>query len=325
MTKKNRFLKFACAITGDDFDLLVMEPVPSRRKVKLLALSVFLPTFIWAVSGFLLAQKILNLDLLTSIFISLGASLLIFSLERVIIMGPSKRIVRNMRIVLGIVIALLGAFVTDNVIFHNDLMGQLNEMKITAGNQAAAQIEQELKPERARLDSLLALAYNNWQSALAAAAAEADGTGGSGRKGVDAITRLKLSNAQRLEREYRDAREQRKHFDITKEAKIAEARLKAEKTYENPGLLTMIKTSVRFIFSHWVVAIIYLLFLLLIGLIEIIPVTLKFYLDETSYEKKIAAMEKISERRLEMVLNLPATQKLSTSHRQEYTSVQQFN
>lgn len=325
MTKKKIFLKWACAITGDDFDLLVQEAVPSRRKVLLLAYSAFLPTFTWAVTGYLLAYKILNFNQINALFTSLVLAFLIFSLERIIIMSPKSKLLFGARFLLGGIIALLGAFITDSVIFHNDLMGHLNEMKIAAGNQAEDREKLKLLHEQARLDSLMALMHNNWQNALAAAAAEADGTGGSGRKGVDAITRLKLQNASRLEKEYLNARDQRNLFERYKEARIKEARQKAEKTFENPGLLTMAKATVQFVVTDSVVLFVYFLFLSLIILIEIIPVSLKFYLHETTYDEKIRIMEEVSLRRLEMVLNPPLMLKFFTKGRTNNIEAQHFN
>ena len=51
-------LKFACTITGDDYQMLKSETTPSRKKVTALAMAVFVPTLMWFMTGFLMVYAV---------------------------------------------------------------------------------------------------------------------------------------------------------------------------------------------------------------------------------------------------------------------------
>jgi len=295
-------LKFFCAITGDDYQMLVNDTPESRKKVSGLASCIFVPVIIWYAIGFLLATQILNLGLLNGLIVATVLAFLIFLIERNIIMAEGKKAIKWFRIILGIFIALLGAVFLDEIIFHDDIEIQLELMGAEKTAALVNELDMEYKPlvEAALLET--AQKQHEWQSALAEAMREADGTGGSGRKGVDAITRIKLDAAETLRLEYEKARADQESLLQRIEKQKGEIRSEANH-FAEAGLLTRVKALFTMVFSDWAMGIIYFLLTGFLFSMEFLVVIMKNNWRKTNYEYKLELIEEIGRKRMEKIRN----------------------
>jgi len=295
-------LKVFCKITGDDYKILATETPESRKKVIAQGTVIFIPVIIWFVIGFLVSTKIMELNVSNGLLIGFILGLLIFILERTIIMAHGKRIINWFRIILGIVIAALGAIFLDEIIFAADIEHQIHKMQ----NKKLADTENDVKN---LYDNQLAIAkdeaskrYSDWQSAMTLAIREADGTGGSGRRGISNITNLKMNVAEDLKIQYEKALEQYELLISAQEKDLSEATIATNSQNYN-GILIRVKALFQLVFSDWVMALIYGLFTLFLFSMEFLVVLIKIGWQKTNYERRLEMIEEIGKRRMEMMLN----------------------
>jgi hypothetical protein len=276
------------------------ETPESRKKVAALATVVFVPVIIWFVIGYLMSTQIMELTNLYGLFVAIVLAFLIFLLERTIIMANGNWWIKGFRIFLGLVIAFLGAIFLDEIVFHKDIEHQLAEMQRIDNLQAVEQIDiqfaDEISVSRQNLDRL----YTDWQNAVDDARKEADGTGGSGQRGVDGIARLKLDAAQNLKVEYDRALSSHESM-LTRIEDIKNA-IRNNQNISNDGLLIRVKALFSLVLNDWVMALIYGLFTLFLFSMEFLVVMIKMGWRKTNYERKIEMIEEIGRSRMEKLL-----------------------
>ncbi len=294
-------MKFFCKISGDDYKMLVNETPESRKKVAALATVVFVPVIIWFVIGYLMSTQIMELTSLQGLFVAMVLAFLIFLLERTIIMANGNWLIKGFRIMLGLVIALLGAIFLDEIVFHKDIEYQLAKMLNVENQRTIDQIDMqyadEISVSRQNIDRL----YNDWQHAVDEARREADGTGGSGQRGVDGIARLKLEAASNLKDEY--DRALANHEFLLSRIEGMKKMVSANNDVSNDGLLIRVKALFTLVLNDWVMALIYLLFTLFLFSMEFLVVLIKMGWRQTNYERKIDMIEEIGRRRMEKIRN----------------------
>lgn len=293
-------MKFFCRVTGDDYKMLVNETPESRKKVAAMATVVFVPVIIWFVIGYLMSTQIMGLTAPYGLLVAFVLGFLIFLLERTIIMANGSGFISWFRVILGIVIALLGAIFLDEIIFHDDIDRQLKEMQRIDNQRLVegldAQYADQIALSRQNVDQL----YRDWQDAVDEARREADGTGGSGQRGVDGIARLKLEAANNLKTEY--DRALASHDLLTARIEDMKETIRNNHEVANDGLLIRIKALFTLVFSDWVMALIYVLFTLFLFSMEFLVVMIKMAWPKTNYERKIEMIEEIGRKRIEMLI-----------------------
>ena len=280
--------------------MLVNETPESRKKVAALATVVFVPVIIWFVIGYLMSTQIMELTSLHGLFVAIVLALLIFLLERTIIMANGSGLIKWFRIILGLVIALLGAIFLDEIVFHKDIEHQLAEMQHIDNLQAIEQIDIQFADEITLSLQNLDRLYSDWQQAVDEARSEADGTGGSGQRGVDGIARLKLDAAQNLKVEY--DRALLAHDLLLTSINDMKNTVRNNHKISNDGLLIRVKALFTLVFNDWVMALIYVLFTLFLFSMEFLVLMIKMGWRKTNYERKIEMIEEIGRRRMEKLL-----------------------
>jgi hypothetical protein len=144
----------------------------SQRRTLTLAWAIHLPVALWASSAWLIASSIFKCPLEVSAAVSVFCALLIYAVERIVIASPQSKWVTAARIVLGLLIATLGASTVDLVVFDREIESQLQvnvERKITA----------DFERELAFLQTDAVNKRAQWERAQEAANCEANGTCGS--------------------------------------------------------------------------------------------------------------------------------------------------
>lgn len=122
-------LRFCCFITGDDYQMVKHETPASKKKIASLVSAMFIPVAMWIINVVLVVQQVLQGTLISAILAGIIAGLLIFFIERNIIMSNGSKAIMTFRVLLGLIIALLGSLAFDEIIFKNDIDQQLSENK----------------------------------------------------------------------------------------------------------------------------------------------------------------------------------------------------
>jgi Domain of unknown function (DUF4407) len=198
-------LKFYCLITGDDYNLLKDETPQSIKKVKLFSFCIVIPVLFWTINSFLLSSNVLKKDMTTSVMVMIICALMIFIIEKIIVMSNGSKSIAAFRVCLGIIIALIGSMSLEEVIFKNDIDTQMSENKRIYVANALDIKKQELNVPLLKMENKVNYKDSIWREAKDAAIGEADGTGGSKIPNRGKITELKLQKADELKAEFDNA------------------------------------------------------------------------------------------------------------------------
>lgn len=294
-------LKFSCFITGDDYNLLKVDTPESRKKVSALASVIFIPVIIWFANGYLMVSHVLKGNIGSAITVALILGSLIFLIEKNIIMAHSSKSIKIFRYCLGVIIALLGAVCLDEVIFKLDVDQQLFSInkEIIASNMQMVEdaYKGELAEAKAEDDDKHAI----WQESLSEANKEADGSSGSGIKGVHAITKMKLATSELKKHDYDKSATDLNMLKLKIEKEKKERQVQVEKSLNDGALLNRIKALFRLVLSDGFMATIYILFTLFLFAMEFLVVFLKSAWPLTNYERRLELIEEIGRKRMEKV------------------------
>jgi hypothetical protein len=133
---------------------------------------------------------------------------------------------------------------------------------------------------------------------MSQATKEADGTGGSKQRGYSTIARLKLNSSDELKQEYEQANN--KYIKELKKLEANSEELKVEllDSYSEKSLLLRIKAMYDLVLSDPFMLVIYIIFSLILLILEFSVIIAKYGIATTNYERKVELIEKIGERRI---------------------------
>lgn len=313
-------LKFACRITGDDYQMLKSETTPSRKKVLSLAIAVFIPTIMWFITGFLMVYSVFEKSFATAFLSGLVAATMIFIIEKLVVMSSGSKWLLLFRIVLAFLVAAVGSVFLDEVIFAKDITQQLavNQDKIL--NQKKEDVLLAYKDELLAKQGLVVQKYRAWQQSLQAAEWEADGSAGSGIKGVHAITKLKLTNAGMNQGDYTQAKAELVDLQLQIKSEQDKEVANVKASFENNALLQRIKAMFDLVKTDRYMMVFYLLVTAILFTLEFLVVVFKVTMGKTNYERRLELIEEIGQKRMEKVrqhdLKYYEAGKLSPEYRQ---------
>ena len=296
-------LHFSCLVTGDDYQMVKKETPASKKKIVSLVSALFIPVTMWIINVVLVALQVLESSLTAAILSGLIAGMLIFFIERNIIMSNGSKVIMAFRIFLGLIIALLGSLAFDEIIFKNDIDQKLAKNKIELVHATKEEIRTGYGLMIEAQEQSLSKKYLTWQASLKAVADEADGSGGSKTRGVDIITREKEKIAIINEGEYRNAVDQLEKLKSecqTEENNVGE---QVESSFSQNAMLFRIKALFELVLEDPWMMLVYCLVTLFLFFLEFIVVLLKLYLPMTNYEKKIQLIEQIGQKSFDPDLN----------------------
>lgn len=291
-------LKIYCFITGDDYNIIKNETPESIKKIKLFAMLTCIPVILWIVFGYLLVTELMMFSFFNAVLTSLFIGILIFLIERSIVMSSGNSIVSVFRILISLFIAILGAMTVDEVIFKNDVDKQMELIHRKYVSDEIAKWESD-NSERINTQKLIA-----GESAVKKDAAlniyldEINGTAGTGIRGVDVIAKEKykiyLKYNDDYERETEKLSKIRDEFNTLRRAEIT----KLENSKTDGLLLHRIKALWDLILKDSVMMVFCIIFTLLILLIDLLVVINKMCSKKTNYERKTEMIELIGASRM---------------------------
>jgi len=287
MNNKPRVSSYLCKVIGESPERATRFHISTIRRTEAFAIAIHIPVLVWAVTGYLIANGVFGLSASTSAVIAFGCASLVYLVERLVLATPKSLMMTVARLVIGFVIALLGASAVDLVIFEREIEKQLivsKRLEIESEHQNRVIAQAELTEQR-RLD---------WQRAQEKASCEANGTCGSRIRSTGPVYRELARHADFLQAEYVAAGAQLTLLRSTKDRAL-EAFDAAPPSSKEAGLLTRVKalhdytTSNSIAFAAWAV------FFLLVLFFELMVVFCKVVFDETVDDEIEKIRENISQ------------------------------
>lgn len=122
--------KLCSSICGIEPERVSKASNHSKRKVVILGLCTLIPTTMWLISAFLTSMAVSD-NLLISIGAAIVFSTLVFVIEKSIVSNPGKLtgLASFVRASLAFVVAILGSLTLDQIIFENDIQGEIDKIK----------------------------------------------------------------------------------------------------------------------------------------------------------------------------------------------------
>lgn len=226
---------------------------------------------------------------------------LVFILESLIVRTPKNKTIKWLRLSLGFLMALIGSIILDEWLFKEDIDKQMAFNKMEHIKNETSKIIEESQIEIIRMEEEVRLRKQEWDAALDNATREADGTGGSGNKGVSAITKMKMQVAGQKQLEYEKAAKQLTDLKESVGTRIDERIGEIESLLNIKSLLTRMHAMFSLIFNNAIMFFVWLLITGILFCLEFIVVILKMSWEDTPYEKYKQTLDEIQVRRMNML------------------------
>lgn len=295
-------LKLSCAITGDDYQMVSKDTPISKKKISLMAMCLFVPMLLWFINGYLLVTEVLSGSHWIGLLTGFITALLIFIIERSVIMSQGGGWIAFFRLTLGLLIAVLGSISLDEVIFKSDIDHQVFKNRNTFVQQELQELEDMTGPKIGALRAAMDTKYGIWQETLIAVQKEADGSGGSGKRGVDGITRIKQQIASQQQGDYEQAKQQWQVETRRLDQAKKDLATNAGSSFSDHSLLIRIKAMFDLVREDGFMLGIYILFTTFLFFMEFLVVIIKMCYPETNYERKLKMIEKIGKERMTKIM-----------------------
>jgi hypothetical protein len=287
MNNKPRVSSYLCKVIGESPERATRFHISTIRRTEAFAIAIHIPVLVWAVTGYLIANGVFGLSASTSAMIAFGCASLVYLVERLVLATPKSPLMTVGRLMIGIVIALLGATAVDLVIFEREIEKQLivsKRLEIESEHQNRVIAQAELTEQR-RLD---------WQMAQEKASCEANGTCGSRIRSTGPVYRELARHADFLQAEYVAAGAQLTLLRTTKDQAL-EAFDAAPPSSMDSGLLTRVKALHDYTTNNLIAFVAWFLFLLLVLFLELTVVFCKIVFGETVDDEIEKIRENISQ------------------------------
>lgn len=296
-------LKTACTLTGDNYQLVANDTPASKKKITAMALAMMVPVLIWVFNGFMLSWQVLETGLGWAVLTGVACGIIVFFVEKLIVMANGNRYLTIFRICIGVIVAALGSIAIDEVVFKKDIDTSVVKLKGNAVQQARDEAATDFETEHGytQLNADIAIAKTMHESAEKAVIDEANGTYGTGRRGAGKITALKEKKATERKAQLDKLLAAKTKLEEEKQQAIEAAGEKRRESYSENALLIRIKALFSLVKQDGYMLITYLLFTLLLFFFEFLVVVLKLTWKETNYEKKLEMIEEIGRRRMEFL------------------------
>lgn len=315
--------KFKCKFIGWDYNLLRECSEASHKTLNRYFDAVALMMILWAYIGYNMAGRYFRLEIIGGVMVALVFSMLVWIIERQIILIVGKnRTVEIIRGVLAICMALVGATVTDQIVFGKDIDAAMAEVIETRTDEQLKFrrkiIDDRLSQYRIELDSLELVSArlagdiekNPMVKTYLRSKVPSGAVDSLGKPiMVDGYTQQSMPNPKIADKERIDTQLEAIRNNMV--AYTNELQTKRDKLLEdnkkNIGLLTELEITLskKVIFSGWASGIFYFIFFTVFLLFELLVVTGKAFSKKCDYE---VLVEKQQETRISRICNVIQTE-----------------
>ena len=325
-------LKLYSLLIGENPAYTATFQPSSKRKIALFANCMLVPIMLWFINGYLMVRNVLEGSIWIAILTATILAFIIFLIERAVIMSNGSKSIAAFRVTLGFIVASLGSICMDEVVFKHDIDVQVSEYRKNAMDDAVKSKLQEYKNQLVQQQAIVAQKSALWSESLKDAKKEADGTGGSGVANVGKIAKLKLRVAAQQEKDYQSENAKLQSLTTSLEAEKKQAAIKAEKEFNDNALLIRIRALFELISKDKFMMGVYILFTLLLFMIEFMVVIIKMgskkSIDEEMEEARIELLRTKTRKTLNRAFVLydveqyiPSVRKANNFMKQNPTSV----
>jgi hypothetical protein len=144
---KDFSVKLGCFLIGHNYRLIKHSSESSSLSIKKYLSAMLLVTLVWAFIGYAFATRYLHLDIVGGIAGAIVMGFIVIQVERIIILSPNLNWgAKTFRMLLGVVMAILGAAILDQITFKDDI-------EIYKAKNMAEEVVKATKLKRIELDS----------------------------------------------------------------------------------------------------------------------------------------------------------------------------
>ncbi|MBN1185869.1 MAG: DUF4407 domain-containing protein, partial [Bacteroidales bacterium] len=119
---KNLWLKTGCILTGYNYEIVRNSSEATARTVKKYFSAILIISILWGFIGYSFAQRYLDTGILVSSIIAVVMVFIVIQVERQIILSSGRKwLVPVFRTIIGVVMAIIGSVIIDQVIFKDDI------------------------------------------------------------------------------------------------------------------------------------------------------------------------------------------------------------
>ena len=271
----NIFTKYMFHVVGEGTERLPRLHRATIERTKAFAIAIHIPVILWAVTGYVIAAKIFEMDAAASVAIATFCATIIYMIERIVLATPKKWCVNICRILIGLTIAVIGSSAVDLVIFDKEVSNQLIQAE-------GARVNAEYGKYSTKQEAVVAQKKIDWFRAQDAANCEANGECGSKTRSIGPIYRALSQQANVLHGEYLAAQAGLNDIKIQnhKESQIAVSKVRGE-----AGLLARIEALHQYTWNNKAALVGWALCFLLIFAFEMMVVLVKLVFNETVDDK----------------------------------------
>lgn len=289
MTNSKPISSYLCMVVGETPERVSKFHVSTIRRTKAFAMAIHIPVLLWAITGYLIASEIFEHPEGMSAAVAVICAGLIYLVERLVLAIPKGVFVSLSRVIIGLVIAVLGATAVDLILFEREITEQLNksgEVNLIAEHDEKISLQSTEVGQK----------KTDWMTAQEAANCEANGTCGSNIRSVGPVYRALARQSELLRVEYMNAQEQLQSLKLAKDQDLIAWRTtpRAASTY---GILSRVEALHTYTIERTAALIAYALLFALVLFLELMVVFSKLVFAETVDDELDAIREKISQRK----------------------------
>jgi hypothetical protein len=150
--------KLGCYITGYNYTIIRNSSEASAKTVKKYLSAILIVSILWGFIGYSFAQRYLHTGIAGSFIVSLVMIVIVIQIERQIILSMGKNsLVPIFRTMIGVVMAVIGSVIIDQIIFKDDVEKARISNVQTEVNNILPVKTRELDYQISQLDSAIIL------------------------------------------------------------------------------------------------------------------------------------------------------------------------
>lgn len=154
---RNWWIRLGCFLTGYNYKLLKHCSEASKKTVKKYTAALLIVMVLWAVIGYLFSRNYIRLDYIGAGLTAFIMVVFIVQIERQIILGSKNSFAKWFRVIIGLVMAVLGSVIIDQIVFTEDI----EKHKIMSVDEEVELLlpkrTMELNSQKLELDTLIGL------------------------------------------------------------------------------------------------------------------------------------------------------------------------
>jgi len=280
---------YLCHVVGEQPSRVARFHPSTIKRTKAFAMAIHIPVLMWAVTGFVIASEIFKFGAVQSALVAIFCAGLIYLVERLVLATPKAWYVNAARLVIGFVIAVLGATTVDLVIFDREVTQQLlqdSEQRLRAEHDVRVSVQTQAVQQKKA----------DWFKAQEAANCEANGTCGSKLRSVGPVYRELAQQANILRQEYLAAQEQLAVLRDQNARALDQLRAAPPAT-EKAGLLARVAALHAYTQNNTAAFVAWVLFFTLVLFFELMVVLSKLVFGETVDDELDRIREQISQQK----------------------------